>query len=52
MSLRDEELRVAWEVGRITWFNQDGCVMGCHQRDFSVLDGSVDNWSLRGAKEE
>ena len=20
--------------------------MGCYQRDFSVLDGRVDNWSL------
>ena len=52
MSLRDGELRAAWEVGRIMYFNQDGGVMGCYQRDLSVLNGRVDNWSLRGAEEE
>ena len=52
MSLRDRELRAIWEAGRITQFNQDGGVMGYYQRDFSVPDARVDNWSLRGAKEE
>ena len=26
--------------------------MGYYQRDFSVPDARVDNWSLRGAEEE